>query len=222
MNISDDELLEFTNDPEYPAKLNAALAALDEIVTDQNWVLTRPYAIYWLEKHRRAFEKIGSWDIFEPVLKWTPFAQLYGELQALNEFIDNYEVDILMYYSNMPHESEENQLLEWTLKLEILFDSLPMELSYPYMLQNLDAETRQTERLIVKDPLVETLYALFQCYKHHETVLFKKLCIYTDDELLELSGHQEYADMDLYKLSFHIARRKEMEAFGINLPLPPK
>lgn len=71
--IHEDEKVSFVQTPEYIAKLNAATAAWNEIITSPPRMINFQDLSYWVDKNSVAYQLIGEVYPFDPPMKWTPF-----------------------------------------------------------------------------------------------------------------------------------------------------
>jgi len=218
--INSDDKVSFQRTPSYEIKLNAALAAMEDINLDDFLEVETEEVKYWLEKHKYAYERIGSWDVFQPTMKWTPFIKLYGELESATNFFERYGLELSNRYDSKPKESDEAAMIGWILNNEAFYKLIPYELRYADFLKPMFSRTKSKVRITIKDSLYDILYAFSEFWDKNNDTLLEKFGIYTQEEIMEIYSDEQYQNNTdhIYSLRFHLDRRKESEEMGIKIP----
>jgi len=221
IHINSDDKVSFQRTPSYEIKLNAALTAMDEIILDDFRAVETEEVKYWLEKHKYAYERIGSWDVFQATMKWTPFIKLYGELQIAVDFLERNGVELSNWYYTKPNESNEAAMIEWVLNSEAFNKLIPYELRYADFLKPIFSRTKSKVRLTIKDSLYDLLYAFSEFWDRNNEILLEKFGTYTQEEIMEIYSDELYQNETdhIYSLRFHLNKRKESADMGIVIQL---
>lgn len=215
--INPDDLTSFIKTPEYWAKVNSALAAYNEIITNPAKSVTFEELSNWLDKHADTDTLIGSKDVFDPRMKWSPFSELYADFKKIKTFISAHFKEIEQANSNINQNSNDQELIEWLFKNESLYNDFPSELSFSFEKDSDNYITHKGEKLIFTGNFFEKTFQFFRFYCETDVALMAKYNIYTAKEELELYKNMDFND-DISTLRFHLEKRKTLEAQGINLP----
>jgi len=220
--INHDERVSFIKTPEYWSKVHAAEAAYSEIITTPPTHLDFEELNFWVTKHADLNARIGNYDLFKPSMRWTPFSRLYSDLMKiviceskyLNDFIE-------ANYLASQFESEQN-LIDWMLKYEVIYEDAPMFLTYQFEKQDDGGYkwNNQNPILFHGEIFLET-FSFLKFYQTNYEELMNKYSTYTQSEELEYRSKQSFEKkrFDIYSLRFHLDRRQALEKSGVNISL---
>ncbi len=218
--INLDDRVSFPKSASYWARVYAAQDAYGELITAPPRKLSFDEMRYWLNKHAELYHRLGGYEVFKPHLRWTPFLMLYSDLNELVSFIlDNLD-EIRQANQSIIDITTEEELIEWVLKYETVFDTATMGL---ICMADKDSEDlyydKRNPYFPEGEPFKEIVHFL-KCYMSANDKLLRKYSIYTSEEKSELYSF-ENSDMDvpdLYSLRFHLEQREELEKAGVHLP----
>ena len=175
---------------------------------------------YWVEKHSITNQKIGDFDIFKPSMKWSPFSSLYAELKEIKNYIHNNLNNFEIAKRKLKNAITEEQIIEWVLKFEPLYEEAPFDLKYQlekkedyYIFQ------KQNPIYFHGEELTLAIYFL-KTYQENETELLSKYNTYTQAEEVDAFNNEDAFNTktDITSLKFHLQKRKAMEEIGITIP----
>ena len=217
--IHADDKISFNKTPEYRIKLNAALAAYHEIVNERD-ALDFDTIDNWLRKHAATAKSIGSLAV-EPGMKWRCFTNLYRQLTTLQNYIKSYEP--LLEKANAEYRliADEKSLLDWLLEYEPIFNEAPYEFHNVTEQTESSYTTNDLKKFVFTGTRYSTTFNFMTCYSKHHTEMLNKYGTYTEEELMEVVGHEQYdyETNSAFSLKFHLERRAEAEKTGIVMPL---
>lgn len=214
-----DDRINFNKTPEYWIKLNAALAAYNEIVLDTTGILDFDTIDYWLSKHEFTAKRIGNpWE--EPGMKWQCFTELYDQLTGLRNYISSYEA--LCEKANEEYLSitDERNLILWMLEYEPMFNKAPYEFKYVMRNNEYNYATKNLNHLVFTGNRFCISLSFIERYNKHHSELLNKYVTYTEDELAEVVCHEQYDYVanPAFSLKFHLERRVEAAKLGVSIP----
>lgn len=218
--INLDDKVTFNKSSEYWDKVNFATSAYAEIISNPPQQLNFEGMCLWIDKHAFSNAIIGSYDAFDPQMKWTPFSILYSDLKKIKDYIDANLNDIRQANKVIPPISEEPSLIDWLLKYEEIYEQASFDIMYNLFKENdyyiLDMPIPMQ---LKGDEFAQTLNFIESYQKHNEDIL-KKYSTYTIDEEIDLFNNQDYQNekIDAFSLRFHIQNRKLLEELGFNIP----
>jgi hypothetical protein len=135
LDFDEDEKASFVKTPVYLSKVRTAREAFSEIITSPPQLLDFEQLSYWVDKYAVLSERIGAYDIFEPIMKWTPFVRLYSDLKEIKIYLD-------LNFKSIQNTNEEYKTLQteqnytdWIVNYYIIFDSAPADLKYNLTLE---------------------------------------------------------------------------------------
>jgi len=221
INFNLDDRVTFKRTPDYWAKVYAASAAYNEIITRPPERLNFEKLSYWLDKNTVTDSLIGSYSIFKSRMRWTPFSKLYDELKKSRDYISRYNNDIRQANSSKDMLKTEQELIDWIFTYEALYEAAPFDLTFSFEKEGDGYIFNRRDEFILCGEEFDQTYGFIHFYKENHENLFQKYNTYTyqeQDELREKAGYEEGSD-DLFSLKFHLEHRKVMEELGINIPL---
>lgn len=215
-----DENINFEATPEYWSKVNAALEAYNEIVSTPPYSITLEDIEYWLTKHTFTSERIGSEDAFSTQMRWTPFTRLYAGFMEIKEFASSYQEELTAAVASLKTLKEEQQIVDWIIKHELLFKKVPSDLIFCIPRKNNEYLTNTTSPILFSGSSLKLIFEFIKQYKHHHDEMLHKYSIFSDEDISAIfSDHQYHKDTDnVYILSFHMDKRKEAAELGIEKP----
>jgi hypothetical protein len=215
-----DDRINFNKTPEYWIKLNAALAACNEIVNDTEGILDFDTVDYWLRKHEFTAKRIGS-PLEEPSMKWQCFTDLYQQLTGLRNHVNSYETFVANANKEYRLITDERSLILWMLEYEAMFNKVPYEFRYVIRKNEDNYVTKNLNHLVFTGNRFCAALSFSKCYNKHQTELLNKYGTYTEDELAEVVCHEQY-DYEAnpaFSLKFHLERRVELAKLGAQVGL---
>jgi hypothetical protein len=111
--VSKDEEINFDSTPEYWAKVSDAQNAYEEILSSPNKIAIFEKVCYWLDKNQFIYKRIDAEDIFSPRMRWTPFTELYRDLQEIRVYIQKFQDSFKVALENLPLKTDRKSILEW-------------------------------------------------------------------------------------------------------------
>ncbi len=216
--INADDLITFNKTPEYLAKVKAANAAFDELLSDQRSVNLDDIC-YWLDKHEFTMQIIANDEFAKSRMKWSQFVDIYSQLKELREYVSIYQ-DVFSR-ANHSYQSikEEKQLITWMLEFEELYSQIPYEFKYNIIKRDDCYMIERFEQLTFNETSFTGMFGFINSYQKHHLDLLNKYGIYTEDEISEIIAHEEYdySVNPVYSLKFHLERRVEAANIGIDI-----
>jgi hypothetical protein len=216
--INPDDLTSFIKTPEYWTKVNSALAAFNEIVTNPPKPVTFEDLSNWLDKHADTDVLIGSYVDFKPKMKWTPFSNLYFDFKKIKTYISVYFDEIEKAHSSINQNFTDEELIEWIFKNEPLYKAFPDAWSFSFEKDSNNYITDQKEKIIFAGYHLGKTFKFYRFYCETDFALMAKYNTYTEEEECKL---YETVDCEnfIFSLQFHLEKRKAMEVIGIQIPL---
>ncbi len=219
--IDKDDLITFHKTPEYWEKVFAAFNAYSELVEDPPKPFDFEVMSRWLDKHFELNAKIGHYNILNPTMKWSPFSRLYDDLTNFSNYITAHILEILHANYTLQYAKTDDERIEWMLQHETIYQKAPLSWSFFFdkVGENYIIKNQNPVLVLTGKVFIETL-CFTDSYQNQNMELFDKYCIYTNEMFTEISDKEDFTieDNNIYELRFHIKRRKEMEALGINVP----
>jgi len=219
--INPDDLSSFNKTPEYWAKVNSALAAYNEIVTNPPKPVIFEDLSNWVEKHADTDALIGSYYVFDPKMKWTPFSKLYEVFKKIETYILGYFDEIEKANSIIDQNYTDQELIDWLFRNEALFNAIPSELALSFSKDSDNYITDEEEKLIFDGYHFGKTFKIYRFYCETHVALMAKYNTYTNEEEYELRekvGYDDDSD-EFFSLKYHVEKRKAMEELGVNIPL---
>lgn len=219
LDFNEDELAHFVKTPEYLIKVNAAEKAFAEISTTPPQLLDFGELSYWVEKYAILSEKIGEFDIFEPIMKWTPFVRLYSDLKEIKDYLNSNFKPILIANTHYKTLQTEQNYIDWIVTYYAFFDSSPADLKYSLSLEKsvvsckIDNETT----LFFQGQEFLEAYHFSKNYNTKNEELLKKYCVYNDEEYWKKYNENNFKD-DLSNLNYHLQQRDALAKIGVEIP----
>jgi hypothetical protein len=221
IDINSDERNSFNKTPEYWAKVNAATTAWNEIITSPPRLINFDDLTHWVDKHSVTDELIGTYDSFNPVMKWTPFSMIYSELKEIRDYLAQNIDEIITANLLINNINTEAELIEWLLKYEEIGQGAPFYLKHTFHKEEDHYWWNYKNPIHFKDITFSQALDFLEYYQKHYKTIFDKYTTYTDEEI-SLSYNMcdsKEETKNLYSLRFHLENRKNLEAMGVHVPL---
>jgi hypothetical protein len=221
ININLDERHLFNKTPEYWAKVNASTTAWNEIITSPPRLINFDELINWVDKHSITDELIGSYNSFNPVMKWTPFFMIYSELIEIRDYLSQNINEIITANLLINNINTEPDLIEWLLKYEDIGQGAPFHLKHAFNKEGDHYWWNYQTPIHFKDVIFSQTLDFLEYFQIHYKKIFEKYSTYTDEEISLLYNYCDSKEetKNLYSLKFHLENRKNLEAMGIHVPL---
>lgn len=214
--IQPDDCVTFNKTPFYWEKVFSAVNAYYELIADPPKRLDFIIASEWLEKHRALNKQIGNYDIMHPTMKWSLFSKLYADVYEYMSYISHHYTQIMQACNDFVKADSDEMLIDSIMKYKTLFQEAPFDFKYHFVKEG-DSYVPETDNsfILAGEQFLHTLMFV-DLYQQHEQSLLAKYNTYTREEFN--NANQYSGDSDIFSLPFHLAKRKELEAAGINLP----
>jgi hypothetical protein len=218
--FNEDDRISFKRTPDYWFKVYSASAAYNEIITRPPRQINFEELSYWVDKHSVTDELIGSYDIFKPEMKWGDFSKLYADLKEIRTYITNYLDYIIEAASEIGLIKTEQQLIDWLLKNETLFEVAPFEFKFRTERDNDCCILKYRKPILLKDDSFSQSYNFLSFYDKNYHEMLSKYNTYTQEEEREVYNNKDLQKdgIDATSLRFHLEKRKAMEEIGIEIP----
>ncbi len=219
LDFNEDELAHFVKTPEYLIKANAAEKAFAEISTTPPQLLDLEQLGYWVDKYAILSEKIGEFDIFEPIMKWTPFVRLYSDLKEITAYLDLNFKSIQNANEQYKTLQTEQDYIDWIVKQYAVFDPAPSDLQYGLTLDKsvVSCKINHDTTLFFQGPEFLEAYHFLKNYNTKNEELLKKYCVYNNEEYWEKWNDFDFKD-NLSNLNYHLKQRAALAKIGIEIP----
>ena len=219
LDFDEDEKAYFVKTPDYLSKVSAAKEAFSEINTTPPQLLDFEQLSYWVDKHAILSERIGEFDIFEPIMKWTPFVRLYSDLKEIRDYLNLNLKSIQNANQHNKTLQTEQDYIDWIVNYYAIFDLAPSDLQYNLTLEKSVVSCkidRKTSILFQGQEFLEA-YHFFKNYETKNAELLKKYCVYNDEEYWEKWNDNNFK-VDLSNLNYHLQQREALSKIGIEIP----
>ena len=219
LEFDEDELAYFVKTPEYLYKVNAAREAFSEISTTPPQLLDYEQLSYWVDKCAILSERIGEFDIFEPIMKWTPFASLYSDLKEIKDYLHLNFKPIQNANEEYKTLQTEQNFIDWLVKHYTIFNQAPFNLACRLTLAKsvvncfIDINTN----VFFHGQEFLEAYHFFKNYQTKNEELLKKYRVYNDEEYWEKWNDNNFKD-DLSNLNYHLQQRDALSKIEIEIP----
>jgi hypothetical protein len=219
LDFDEDEKAYFVKTPEYLSKVSAAKEAFSEISTTPPQLLDYEQLSYWVDKHAILSERIGEFDIFEPIMKWTPFVRLYSDLKAIKDYLDLNFKSIQNANQEYKTLQTEQDYIDWIVNYYAVFDPAPSDLQYSLTLEKsvVSCKIYNHTTLFFQGQEFLEAYHFFKNYETKNAELLKKYCVYNDEEYWEKWNDNNFKD-DLSNLNYHLQQRDALSKIGVEIP----
>jgi len=220
ININLDDKHSFDKTSEYWAKVNAAEAAWNEIITSPPRLVNFDELTHWISKHAVTNELIGSYDAFNSIMKWTPFSLIYSELKEIRDYLAQNIDEIIKANSSVDNINTEADLIEWLMKYEEIGQEAPYYLKHSFKKEGDYYWWNYQNPIHFKDTIFSQARGFLDYYQKQYKTIFEKYATYTDEEISILYNYSDSREetKNLYSLRFHIQNRKNLEAMGTKIP----
>jgi hypothetical protein len=219
LDFDEDEKAYFVKTPDYLYKVNAAGKAFAEISTTPPQLLDFEQLSYWVNKHAVLSERIGDFDIFEPIMKWTPFVRLYSDLKEIKEYLNLNFKPIQNANEEYKTLQTEQHYIDWIIKNYAVFDPAPSDLQYGLTLENsvVSCKIDNHTTLFFHGQEFLEAYHFLKNYETKNAELLKKYCVYNEEEYWEKWNDNNFKD-DLSNLNYHLQQRDALSKIGVEIP----
>lgn len=219
LDFDEDEKAYFVKTPEYLSKVSAAKEAFSEISTTPPQLLDFEQLSYWVDKHAILSERIGEFDIFEPIMKWTPFVRLYSDLKSIKDYLDLNFKSIQNANEEYKTLQTEQDYIDWIVNYYAVFDPAPSDLQYRLTLEKsvVSCKIDNKTSLIFHGQEFLEAYHFFKNYETKNEELLKKYCVYNDAEYWKKWNDNNFKD-DLSNLNYHLQQRDALAKIGVEIP----
>lgn len=219
LDFDEDEKAYFVKTPDYLSKVSAAKEAFSEINTTPPQLLDFEQLSYWVDKHAILSERIGEFDIFEPIMKWTPFVRLYSDLKEIRDYLNLNLKSIQNANQEYKTLQTEQNFIDWLVKQYAIFDPAPSDLQYSLTLENsvVSCQIYNHTTLFFHGQEFLEAYHFLKKYETKNAELLKKYCVYNDEEYWEKWNDNNFKD-DLSNLNYHLQQREALSKIGIEIP----
>lgn len=218
--INLDERSSFPKSADYWARVYAAQEAYNELITTPPRKLDFAELKYWLDKHAELYKRIGSYDVFSPQMRWTPFLMLYSDSQKMASLILEYLDEIIQASREYKEAATEPALIDWLIQHEAIYEKGTVDLMYSVVKNGEDFYYDKPNSLRFKGKIFREIFGFFETYAPLHEKMLEKYSIYTKKETSEFYS-EKYSQKeipDVYSLQYHLQKRKELEELGIVLP----
>jgi hypothetical protein len=220
IEINLDDQVTFNKTPEYWSKVYAANIAWNEIITTPPRQIDFDDLCYWVDKHSITDSLIGSFDMFEGIMKWTAFSSLYADLKKVRSYITNYIEEIKLANLQSRHIQTEQDLMDWLVKYEDIHEEASTIIKYCFVKLNGNYRLYVKNPILFNDPVFEATQCFIKFFQDHFDEVFQKYSTCTDEENSNLynTADTRAEGHAIFSLKYHLANRKTMEEFGIEVP----
>ena len=219
--INHDDRVSFIKTPEYWSKVQAAKVAYSEIITTPPTHLDFEELNLWVTKHADLNAKIGNYELFSPSMRWTPFSFLYSDLMKIVSYDSKYLNDFIeANYLTSQIENEQN-LIDWMLKYEVIYEEAPLYLTYQSVKEDGSYKWNNGNPILFCGDIFLETFSFLESYQTNYHELMQKYSTYTNAEESEYRSKQSFEKkrFDIFSLRFHLDRRKALEKSGVNISL---
>jgi hypothetical protein len=219
LDFDEDEKASFVKTPEYLIKVTAAEEAFSEISTTPPQLLDFEQLSYWVDKYAVLSERIGEYDFFEPIMKWTPFTHLYYNLKRITNYFNTNLKLIQLANEQYKTLQTEQDYIDWIVKYYDIFDKTPYEFRSSTTIDKgfvYFSFYNKTKILLHGQECMEA-YHFFKNYETKNAELLKKYCVYNDAEYREKYNDDSFEE-DLSNLKYHLQQREALSKIGIEIP----
>jgi len=183
ININLDDRHSFNKTPEYWAKVNAATTAWEEIIISPPRLMNFDELTYWVDKHFVTDELIGSYESFNPAMKWTPFSLIYSELREMRDYLAQSIDEIITANSLINNIITEPDLIEWLLEYEDIGHWAPFYLKHTFNKEGDHYWWNYKNPIHFKDTIFSQALDFLDLYQKNYKAIFEKYSTYTDEEI---------------------------------------
>ncbi len=220
IHINEDDLVTFVKTPEYLNKLTQALDAFNELITTPIRVLSIQDCTYWVKRHTFLYEAIDGDNLFAPQMKWSKFGTLYSEVKAWCDFVFTDLEVIKRANIELKHTKGEEEILEWIIQFEGLFERVPYNFRFSLKKEGDFYTIDLSDQFLLKGEEFDETFEFIEKYFEHQDDLLKKYSAFTSEELGEIfNKYESEDDINFSSLKFHLDRRAEAKALGMEIPL---
>jgi hypothetical protein len=215
--INPDDQVAFIKTPEYWSKVHSANAAYSEIITTPPTLLDFEELNFWVTRHGDLNARIGQYDLFQPSMRWTPFSRLYSDLLEIVSYNSKYLNDFIeANYLTSQLETEQN-LIDWMLKYEVIFEDGPLFLTYQFEKVDQYYRWNNLNPILFQGEIFLETFSFIEFYVSNYDKLMHKYSTYTESEYRSKQSFGKKR-FDIYSLRFHLDRRQALEKSGVYLP----
>lgn len=216
-----DERIDFQSTPEYWSLVQAAEIACDDLIQTRLTEYELPDLDYWVKKHADTVQRIKDSYWWGPDMRWTPFIDLYEDTSVTFSYFTRWQKELDAAEQELPGLNTEDEILQWLLRYEPVYGEFPFWLKCRNSC--FDAEGNRADIKLVPGPTLARRIALIRHYQELYERLFRKYNTYTEEETSEIISNEKLAGlhMEIFKLSYHMQKRKTLGESGITMPFYP-
>jgi len=215
-----DDRVSFPKTPEYYAKVYSAQDAYNELITDPPRQLSFEEINYWVEKHALLYNRLGGFDVFSLLMRWTLFLMCYKDFKELVSFILDKMDEIREANQSVKGLTAEKELIDWVLRYEDVYEDATIDLICIADERSEFYSYGKKDPYYLKGEIFDEVILFLKNYITNNDSLLNKYFIYTKEEESELYSI-ENSDMDLpdlLSLRFHLEQREVLKKTGVGLP----
>ena len=220
IEINLDDQVTFNKTPEYWSKVYAATKAWSEIITTIPRLLDFDDLCYWVDKHSVTDSLIGSFDMFDGIMKWTPFSSLYADLKEVRSYISNHIEEFKLANNEAKQIQTEQDLLDWLVKYEDIHEEASNIMKYCFVKEKGYFSLYPKNPILFNDPVFDATLCFIKFFQDHFDDVFRKYSTYIDEEntILYNNGWSRSFGVANFSLKYHLAFRIAMEELGTDVP----
>ncbi|MEI6680444.1 MAG: hypothetical protein WCL21_17675 [Mariniphaga sp.] len=221
--INPDDQVSFDSTPEYWSKVYAATTAWSEIITNPPRQICFDELCYWVDKNAVADSLIGSYEVFDATMKWTPFSEMYADLKEVRSYISNHIEKFKLANLKGNQIRTEQDLLDWIVNYEEIHEEASIIIKHCFVKGNGNFSLYPKNPILFNDSIFEETFSFFKFFQDHFNNIFIKYSTNTDEEnsnLYNMAKNMKEANT-FYSLKYHLAIRKASAEKGFVLPYYP-
>jgi hypothetical protein len=220
IEINLDDQVTFIKSPEYWSKVYAAKNAWSEIITTPPRQIDFQDLCYWVDKHAITDTLIGSYDLFDGIMKWTAFSSLYADLKDVRSYISNHIEEFKLANYQAKQIQTEQHLIDWLVKYEDIHEGASTIIKYCFVKLNGNFRLYVKNPILFNDPMFNETFCFMKYFQDHFDEVFQKYSTYTDEEnsILYNTAGRRADGVAVFSLKFHLANRKALAEVGIDVP----
>ena len=220
IEIDLDDQVTFDKTPEYWSKVYAADDAWKEIITTPPRLIDFNDLCYWVDKHSITDSLIGSFDMFEGIMKWSAFSSLYADLKEVRSYITNHIEELELANHQANQIQTEQDLIDWLVKYEDIHGEASTIIKYCFVKINGNFRLYIKNPILFNDPVFDATLCFMKYFQDHFDDVFQKYSTYTDVEnsILYNTAGRRADGVAIFSLKYHLANRKALAEVGIEVP----
>ncbi len=218
--ISLDNQVAFDKTPEYWSTVYAATKAWSEIITTPPRQIDFEELCYWIDKNAVAYSLTESYEVFDEVMQWSRFSNLYCELTEIRLYIFSYIEEFKEANCQAKQIQTEQDLIDWIVKYEDIYAEASSNLKYCVVKERGNFRLFPKNPILLCDPIFDDTFSFFKFFQGHFDDIFLKYSTYIDEDnsIFYNTGRSRIDGNANFSLKFHLAHRKAMEELGFDVP----